>query len=101
MSTACPLARITATLVVQMYYIAAHLPSLERESFPPFRAPIVDNFSCLPRNSLQDNTPRKSKLFGVLYNIVLVSFFSENKDSASLLDAFSVRHRLSSYCAAG
>ena len=52
MGNPCPLARITATLVVQKYYIAAHLPSLERESFPPFRAPMVDNFPPLPRNKL-------------------------------------------------
>ena len=52
MGNPCPLARITATLVVQKYYIAAHLPSLERESFPPFRCPMVDNFPPLPRNKL-------------------------------------------------
>ena len=34
--------------------------------FSTVSAPIVDNFSGLPCNSLQDNTPRKNKFFGVL-----------------------------------
>ena len=52
----------------------------KNRKFSTISGPVVDNFSSPPRNALQDNAPRKSKLFGVLYNIILVSFFSENSE---------------------
>ena len=52
-----------------------HNVGQEGKSFPPFRTPIVDNFSGAPRNTLQDNAPRKSKLFACVMKHLSGEFY--------------------------
>ena len=59
---------------VQKYVKTPPTPNKKNESFPPFRAPMVDNFSSPPRNALQDNAPRKIKLFAYVVKHLFKEF---------------------------
>ena len=74
MGNPCPLARIVATLVPQKYIKTPPPPSETTESFPPFRGPIVDNFSRPRANLLTLNTAQKIKKIACVMKHLFASF---------------------------